>query len=98
MYYVARLDSEGVEPEAAPRTARNLFGVGVALFLVVGKHDHAERSEVTDLRPQLMPALGTRGHHPLMFARQGPGVLDSKVQSPYTLRAILIQPVCRSAG
>jgi hypothetical protein len=33
-----------------------------------------------------------------MFARQRLGVLDSKVQSPYTLRAILIQPVCRSRG
>jgi hypothetical protein len=43
-----------------------------------------------------MPALGTRGHHPLMFARQRLGVLDSKVQSPYTLRAILVQWVFRS--
>jgi hypothetical protein len=96
MYYVARPDSEGVEPEAAPRTARNLLRIGVALLLVVGEHDHAKRSEATDLRPQLMPALGTRGHHPLMFARQRLGVLDSKVQSSYTLRAILIQLVCRS--
>ena len=93
MCYVARLDSESVEPEAAPRTAGNLLGVGVALFLIVAEHDHAERSEATDLRPQLMPALGTRGHHLLMFARQRLGILDSKVQSPYTIRAILIQPV-----
>ena len=89
---LARLDRKGVEPEATPRTARHLFGVGGALFVVIGEHDHAERPEATDLRPQLMSALGTQGQHLLMFARQRLGVLDSKVQSPYTLRAILIQP------
>ena len=92
MCYVARLDSESIEPEAAPRTAGYLLGVGVALFLIVAEHDHAERSEATDLRPQPMSALGTWDQHPPMFARQRPGVFDSKVQSPYILRAILIQP------